>query len=254
MIQSLVNSPGCEFAIRSGGHSFADASNIDGGITIDLGTHMNSCWYDADKQLVSIQPGGKWVDIYATLEPQGIMIAGARSHNVGVGGLLTGGGLSWYIPRVGFCCDQVVNMEVVLADGSIINTNKDQNADLWRALKGAGSGNFGVVTRFDLATIPCDPLWAGRFSADSSTTQQHIAAIHNHTERVQQTPDSSFFTMWHYEPTIEDIMITYYAANTKGQVDAPELKEILEIPTTTGEMTITTMEEFSRVGDLPFGY
>lgn len=255
VIKILASNPGCNFAIRSGGHSVSGGSNIDDGITVDLGAHMKSCWYDAKTRLVSIQPGGTWGDVYAALEPKGVMVAGARSHNVGIAGLLTGGGLSWFTPRVGFCCDQVVNVEVVLADGSVVEANKNQNADLWRAIKGAGAGNFGVVTRFDLATISCDFLWGGMLVSDKSTTQEHIVAMRNYTERLEHNPDSSYFAMWNYDPTTsKDIVIAIFGANTRGIMNAPELREIMKIPRISGGWKMTTMEKFSRQGDLPTGY
>lgn len=69
-------------------------------------------------------------------------------------GLLTGGGVSWYIPRVGLCCDQLVNAEGVLADGSIINANGNEYRGLWRPMKGASAGKFGIVTRFNIKMLP----------------------------------------------------------------------------------------------------
>lgn len=60
--------------------------------------------------------------------------------------------MSFFAPRYGFACDNVINFEVVLASGDIVNANAHENPDLWFALKG-GSNNFGVVTRFDLRTF-----------------------------------------------------------------------------------------------------
>lgn len=56
--------------------------------------------------------------------------------------------------------DQVVNYEVVLADGSIVNANEETNSDLFRVLKGGGN-NFGIVTRFDMTTLPFKSIWDG---------------------------------------------------------------------------------------------
>jgi hypothetical protein len=86
---------------------------------------------------------------------------------VGVSGLLLGGGISFHGPQYGWAADKVVNYEVVTADGKIIYANKDSNADLWWALKGGGS-NFGIVTRFDVQTIPSGQIFAGTISYDSS--------------------------------------------------------------------------------------
>ncbi|KAI8937380.1 hypothetical protein NX059_006584 [Plenodomus lindquistii] len=71
--------------------------------------------------------------------PLGRMVAGGRGSTVGVGGFLLGGGISDYASRVGLSCDNVINFEVVLADGHIVNANKNTNADLFTALKGSSS-------------------------------------------------------------------------------------------------------------------
>lgn len=71
------------------------------------------------------------------------------------------GGLSFFSSREGFISDNVVNYEVALSSGYIVQAKKKKkNADLWRALRGGGN-NFGVVTRFDLRTYPQKPFWGG---------------------------------------------------------------------------------------------
>lgn len=70
------------------------------------------------------------------------------------------GGLSFFSSREGFVCDNVLNYEIVLASGEIINANAKDNSDLWLALKG-GSNNFGIVTRYDMRTFPQSNFWGG---------------------------------------------------------------------------------------------
>lgn len=90
------------------------------------------------------------------LEPYNLGVTGGRSGHVGVGGLLVSGGASYQTQQWGFSCDNVLNYEVVLADGSVVEANADENADLFKALKGGGS-NLGIVTRFDLRTFTLNP-------------------------------------------------------------------------------------------------
>lgn len=113
-----------------------------------------------ESKLASIQPGARWTDVYRNLLQHRVCIAGGRDGNVGVGGFLTGGGISYYAGLRGLGCDNVANFEVVLATGEIINANAGENSDLWAALKG-GSGNFGMVTRFDMYTFTAHDVWGG---------------------------------------------------------------------------------------------
>ncbi|KAJ4387612.1 hypothetical protein N0V93_008208 [Gnomoniopsis smithogilvyi] len=122
-------SAGQEFAIRSGGcGNRAGSNHIDGGT-----------------KLASLGPGANWGHVYNELEKYGRVVAGGRVDNVGVGGLLLGGGLSFYSGRDGFACDSVMAYQVVLADGSIVTAKVGEHEDLFRVLKG-GSNNFGIVT------------------------------------------------------------------------------------------------------------
>lgn len=168
----------CRFAVRSGGHTpIPGSNNVDNGVTIDL-LHMNSTTYNPDTKFASIFPAARWGSVYQTLEPLGRMVPGGRGSTVGVGGFLLGGGISHYAPRFGLSCDNVVNFQVVLSDGRILNTNQTSNPDLFTALKG-GSSNFGIVTRYDMATFPSEDLWGGIVTYPASTADQHFKALVN---------------------------------------------------------------------------
>lgn len=82
---------GCNFAIRGGGHTtWSGASNVDGGITIDM-SHLNDVELSDDKNVVSISAGARWKQVYAKLDPLGFTVAGGRDADVGVAGLTLGG-------------------------------------------------------------------------------------------------------------------------------------------------------------------
>lgn len=179
----LASGEGHRFAIRSGGHApNAGANNIDGGITLDLGllnwtnvvvrSSPSSNGSSSDNKgreeeeeevLVDIGPGARWADVYKTLHHAGLAVAGGREGGVGVGGLILGGGNTYFTASRGFACDNVVAFEVVLApDGDIVTATADnKNSDLFWALKGGGN-NFGVVTNFRMRTIPAPiSVWGG---------------------------------------------------------------------------------------------
>ncbi|KAJ5525113.1 hypothetical protein N7494_011763 [Penicillium frequentans] len=112
----------CAFAVKSGGHAaFEGASNIQGGMTIDL-ANLNEITVRSDRTQTAVGAGNIWYDVYTTLQPMGLTVIGGRVSAIGVGGLTLGGGISFFSGRYGWACDNVNNYEVVLADGSIRET------------------------------------------------------------------------------------------------------------------------------------
>ncbi|KAL4942241.1 hypothetical protein BDV06DRAFT_192579 [Aspergillus oleicola] len=161
----------CPFAAKSGGHAaFAGASNIQDGITILL-RDLKEVTLNDDKSVASIGPGNNWGQVYKALEPQGVTVVGGRMSGIGVGGLLTGGGISYFSNQYGWALDNVESFDVVNAKtGQILKASEKENPDLYWALRGGGN-NFGLVTRFNLHTIPNSLLWGGThvFSEDKFT-------------------------------------------------------------------------------------
>lgn len=130
----------------------------------------------ADRKKTSIGPGNRWADVYTKLDAQGLAVPGGRFGTVGVGGLVTGGGVSFFSGRYGFVCDSVVNYELVLPYGKVVNVNALSSPDLFKALKG-GSNNFGVVTRFDIKSFESGRFWGGEIIYPISTMPQQISAF-----------------------------------------------------------------------------
>ena len=103
---------GCHFAIKSQSHApAAGFANINAGVTIDM-TSLKSVTVNNDNTVASIGSGASWLDVYLYLDALGLSVAGGRNGAVGVGGLTLGGGISYFAPRVGWACDNVINFEV----------------------------------------------------------------------------------------------------------------------------------------------
>jgi FAD/FMN-containing dehydrogenase len=108
----VLKSVGCQFAVKSGGHgAFVGASNINGGVTIDL-LNMNTITVSADQTQASYGAGNRWIDVYNKLGSMGLGVVGGRVADIGVGGLTLGGGISFFSGRFGWACDNVNNYEV----------------------------------------------------------------------------------------------------------------------------------------------
>ncbi|KAI1747786.1 FAD-binding domain-containing protein [Xylaria castorea] len=136
-------------------------ANVQDGITIDLRSLKSIGIQD---KVVQVAAGERWGSVYEYLEPHGLGVTGGKSTSCGIGGLAAQGGLSFYSSREGFICDIVVNFEIVVASGDIINANAQENSDLWVALRGGGN-NLGIVTRFDFRTFEQGPIFMGQVNA-----------------------------------------------------------------------------------------
>ncbi|KAK4455182.1 hypothetical protein QBC34DRAFT_465219 [Podospora aff. communis PSN243] len=239
------------FAIRSGGHTnWPGSNNTDGGVTIDLG-FINSTSYGKTTEVVSIGPGAKWREVYRELHQHGRAVAGGREGNVGVAGLLLGGGNTFFTARRGFACDNVVAYEVVLADGSIITA--DNHADLFRALKG-GSNNFGIVTRFDMTAIPTDRVWGGMTFFPKDKIPSAIDAMVTFTDNVEKDPDSNLVCIFTYMPNFQDIVIATLYAQMAGVENAPAYEKWLGIPEMMDTVKMTSISDMAFEYNIPSGY
>ncbi|KAJ6142321.1 hypothetical protein N7497_011420 [Penicillium chrysogenum] len=241
-LKALVSTPGCKFAIRSGGHmAWAGANNIEAGVTIDLGL-MTTTTYNPDTKIASLQPGGTWAQAYSELEKYGVMVAGGREGLVGIGGLLLGGGIAFHSCRYGFACDQVINYEVVLADGSIVQANKTTNSDLFSVLKG-GSNNFGIVTRFDMMTFEATNIWDGDIVLPKTATGKIIEAFVDFEQKLNEAPDDHILAMWTYLPQTKDHFINMVLTNLDGVENAKSLQEFLALPGQRSMKTTTVAKK-----------
>lgn len=223
----------CPFGIRGGGHGTHALSNsLEEGVTIDMG-FFNETTYDESTKIASVGPGGHWGDVYDTLTPHGVTVTGGRAGSVGVGGFLLGGGNSFHSGTHGFGCDQVKNFEVVLADGSIVNANEEEHADLWKALKG-GSGNFGLVTRYDMYVIEFEDkskpeIWGGLVGYNYSQTGPVIDAFINFADNVGNDPATSSIMGWGYDPAAGGFSIRCVLDNVANEAYPAALDEFLAI-------------------------
>ncbi|CAD6569233.1 MAG: hypothetical protein ASARMPRED_002677 [Alectoria sarmentosa] len=171
------------FAIRSGGHSpVSGAASIKGGVVIDLGLFCEVTPSE-DGASVAIGAGAKWMDVSKILDEKCLAVVGGRNSAVGVGGLTLGGGLSFFSPRFGLVCSNILSYELVLASGCITTASASTNPDLWRALKG-GSNNFGIVTRFTARSFPSTKIWSGFLYMPASQATKVLAAFHEYLNRA----------------------------------------------------------------------
>lgn len=170
-----------KFAVKSGGHNpNQNFSSIDGGPLVST-ANLNEVTFDEASMTVRVGPGNRWEDVHKTLDGTGVTVVGGRIGNVGVGGYIVGGGLSFLSAEYGWAANNVVEFELVLANGTITTASSSTNADVFKALK-AGGANFGVVTAYTLKAHPIGQVWGGNLIFDSSKSAALLHALQNFTQ------------------------------------------------------------------------
>lgn len=179
-------------AIRSGGHNGAGLGSCDDGIVIDL-SRMNGVHIDPGNKTVRVEAGCLLGDVdHATYE-FGMAVPSGIFSTTGVGGLTLGGGLGYLTRKYGLAIDNLLEVSMVLADGSYVTVNKDQHPDLFWAIRGGG-GNFGVVTSFLFQLQPVKDVYAGPVFWDIEDAER---VMKFYREFMNDAPDDmyGFFTL-----------------------------------------------------------
>ncbi|WP_433261646.1 FAD-binding oxidoreductase [Micromonospora vinacea] len=147
---------GIGLAVRGGGHCFAGRSSTDG-VLIDVsglqGVDLS------DDGTATVGAGVRLGQLYGALHARGQTLPAGCGTTVGIAGLVLGGGIGLLGRRHGLTCDRLIAATVVLADGTVVDCDEHRDPDLFWALRGAGGGQFGVVTSLRLATIT-EPMTA----------------------------------------------------------------------------------------------
>lgn len=150
---------GLDIAVRCGGHNGAGFGGVDDGLVIDLSA-MRGVEVDPDARTATVLGGTLLGEVDAATHEHGLAAPFGIISTTGVGGLTLGGGVGHLTRKLGLSIDNLLEVEVVLADGSIVRAAEDENDDLFWALRGGG-GNFGVVTSFSFRLSPVHTVITG---------------------------------------------------------------------------------------------
>ncbi|KAI3528808.1 FAD binding domain-containing protein [Colletotrichum filicis] len=180
IVTALLNNKE-QFAVKSGGHNPNNYfASVQGGPLIST-KGLKEVVYHKESNTVSVGPGNKWEEVHEALEGTGVTVVGGRIGNVGVGGYLLGGGLSFLSTQYGWASNNIVSAEMVLANGSVVTASNTSNPDLLAAIKGGGNA-YGIVTRYNLQAHAIGQIWGGNLVFGGDKTDEILAAIRNFTE------------------------------------------------------------------------
>jgi len=155
----LTRRLGLEAAVRGGGHNVAGRATIDGGVVVDLSL-MKGIRVDPQRRTVWAQGGVTWGELNRETQLHGLAVTGGVVSSTGIAGLTLGGGIGWLMGKYGLALDNLLAVELVTADGKVLQASRQQEPELFWALRGGG-GNFGVATGFEYALHPVEPTITG---------------------------------------------------------------------------------------------
>jgi FAD/FMN-containing dehydrogenase len=227
---SLAGRAGLPVAARSGGHCFAGHSST-GGVVVDV-TPMRSV--SVSDGVATVGAGARLGDLYDALEEHGRTVAAGCGPTVGIAGLTLGGGLGILGRSHGLTCDQLLAARVVLADGRVVDCDQHHDPELFWALRGAGGGNFGVVTSLVLGTVPAP-----------AATSLHLVWPH--------TSAAAVIEAWQaWAPAAPDALVASLLLTASADADRPPVVNVFGAMLGTESDTAELLGELvARVGSDP---
>ena len=188
-VVTFARETGTPFAVRSGGHSGAGHSTIDGGLVIDL-REMKAVDIDPEARTAWAETGLTAGEYSVAAGRHGLATGFGDTGSVGIGGITLGGGIGYLVRKHGMTIDSLLAAEIVTADGQVLEVSADAHPDLFWAIRGGG-GNFGIATRFQfrlvdvsefvggMLILPADADIVAGFMAEAEAAPENLSTIAN---------------------------------------------------------------------------
>jgi hypothetical protein len=254
---SFAREHGVLLSVKCGGHNIAGTSIAGGGLTLNM-ARMRGVTVDPEAKLAHVGSGCLLKHVDAATQEFGLATTLGFVSETGMAGLTLGGGFGYLARRFGWAVDNLEEVEIVTADGRVRTANRDENADLFWAIRGGG-GNFGVVTRFTFRLHQVGPMVTGGlivWSADRA--DEVLAAYHALTESapreltaaavIRLAPPAPFVPPeWHFKP-IAGILLCHSGIDPESDLKpiralgAPLMDLIAEKPYTAQQSMLDAME------------
>jgi FAD/FMN-containing dehydrogenase len=222
----LAREAGLEISIRGGGHNIAGRSVTDGGLMIDL-AEMKGMYVDPEARTIRAQGGVIWSEFNRETAVHGLAVTGGAVSTTGIAGLTLGGGLGWLMGIHGLAADNLLSVELVNADGAVLNVTAESDPDLFWALRGGG-GNFGVATSFQYRLHPLSEVVGGLIAHPFEAARD---VLQFYREFTQSVPDElTVFGGLVYAPGRSDLrlaalVVCHAGPAEQAQKDLAPLRE-----------------------------
>jgi FAD/FMN-containing dehydrogenase len=177
-------------AVRSGGHSIPGLSTCDGGIVIDL-SRMRGVRVDPEGRVARSNGGAPLSELDHEAQEFGLACPVGVVGHTGVAGLTLGGGMGRLQRKHGLTLDNLLSVDVVTADGRLVQASEEENAELFWGIRGAGP-NFGIVTSFEFRLHPVGPTIV--HGAVVHPTEQAVELAEVFRAFVEESPDEVMTT------------------------------------------------------------
>ena len=184
-----ANKHNLKMSIKSGGHSFEGFSLNNDGLVIDV-SHMSDIELTENNQLIT-QPAVRLAQLYSYCLPKGRLLPSGSCASVGLSGITLGGGYGLFARQFGLTCDYLTGVRIIDAGGNIIDS--DDNPELLWACRGAGNGNFGVITQMRFNTVKApETLYQHRFRSYKVTAKKAAELAKHWFDQTGHLPEHAF--------------------------------------------------------------
>ena len=180
-------------AVRGGGHNGGGLGICDDGIVIDL-SGLKFVRVNTADNTVRVGGGNLWGEVDHATHPFGLAVPAGIISSTGVGGLTLGGGVGHLSRKYGLTIDNLLEADMVLADGSVVTVNASQNEDLFWAIRGGG-GNFGIVTSFKFQAHPVKTVIGGPTLWPVEQTEEIMEWYHDFIHNAEEDLNGFVATM-----------------------------------------------------------
>ena len=236
----FARAAGSEISIRGGGHNVGGLAVADGAVMIDL-AEMKGASVDPEARVIAAQGGMTWGELNDAAAEHGLAVTGGAVSTTGIGGYTLGGGLGWLMGKHGLAADNLIAVELVSADGEILDVSADSHPDLFWALRGGG-GNFGVATTFTYRLHPLSMVTGGLIIHPVDAAPE---LLRFYRDSVADLPDDlTVFAALVHAPDGSGMKLTGFAVCHAG--DPEQAQRDLEPFFTWGSPVMT------EVGQMPY--